>query len=426
MKILLYGINFAPELTGTGKYTAEMAAWLAARGHDVSVITAAPYYPQWKVHAGYSGRHYSHEKWQAVTVERAPLWVPQKPSGAKRLIHLASFAVSSLPLLIRRAFWRPDVMLVVEPALFCAPATWTLARLCGARAWLHIQDFEVDAAFDLGVLKGKTIKRLVCAAEGWLMRRFDRVSTISTRMLERARSKGVPAERLVPLFNWIDLDAITPQSGATAFRRELGIPDDAVVALYSGNMGGKQGLETLAGVARVLRKNANIHFVFCGQGPGRAPLEAACADLPQVHFIDLQPMERLNELLCTSDIHLLPQRRGAADLVMPSKLTGMLASGRPVVCGAAPGTELATVVAHCGIVVEPENVRAMARAIASLTALASRRIAFGQAARRYAVSHLGIDSVLGAFESELRRAIAPRPSDADARIAHDASAHTKP
>jgi colanic acid biosynthesis glycosyl transferase WcaI len=415
MKILLYGINFAPELTGTGKYTAEMAAWLALRGHEVAVITAPPYYPQWKVHAGYSGKRYSNEIWQGVEVDRAPLWVPAKPSGAKRLLHLASFAASSLPLLIRHAMRRPDVMLVVEPALFCAPATWLLARLCGARAWLHIQDFEVDAAFELGVLKGKAVKRLVSAAEGWLMRRFDRVSTISTRMLERAQSKGVQAQRLVPLFNWIDLNAITPQPSATAFRRELGIDDNAIVALYSGNMGAKQGLETLAGVARVLRKNTRIHFLFCGQGPGRGPLQAQCADLPNVHFIDLQPMARLNELLCTADIHLLPQRRDAADLVMPSKLTGMLASGRPVVCGAAPGTELASVVGQCGIVVDPENVRAMARATTSLATLASRRAALGAAARQYAVSHLGIDSVLGAFERELLDAVAPRATEPEAR-----------
>jgi colanic acid biosynthesis glycosyl transferase WcaI len=414
MKVLLYGINFAPELTGIGKYTAEMAAWLSERGHEVSVVTAPPYYPQWRVHEGYSGKRYTSETWHGATVRRAPLWVPARPSGMKRLLHLASFALASVPPLLRQAASRPDVVLVVEPALFCAPAAWLAARLCGAKAWLHIQDFEVDAAFELGVLKGNTAKRVAGALERWLMRRFDRVSTISHRMLERTQAKGVDADKLRPLFNWIDLNAIRPRSRMSGYRQELGIGEDALVALYSGNMGGKQGLETLAGVARVLRKHAGLHFLFCGQGPQRASLEAQCAGLPHVHFLDLQPAERLNELLCTADIHLLPQRAGAADLVMPSKLTGMLASGRPIICAAAPGTELAGVVANCGRVVPPENVRAMARAILDLASLPGQRADLGNAARYYAVANLGIDSVLGRFEQDLAQAVAPAAAPLDA------------
>ena len=110
MKILLYGINFSPELIGIGKYTGEMAAWLAARGHEVRVVTAPPYYPAWAVSPGYSGRAWRTERWQGVTVLRCPLWVPRKPSGLKRLLHLASFAASSLPVLLAQALWRPQVV----------------------------------------------------------------------------------------------------------------------------------------------------------------------------------------------------------------------------------------------------------------------------------------------------------------------------
>ena len=107
MKILIYGINYAPELTGIGKYSAELAEWLAARGHEVSVVTAPPYYPQWRVHDGYRSGRYAKEELRGVTVRRAPLWVPEKPGGAKRLIHLASFALSSLPSLLRAAVRYP-------------------------------------------------------------------------------------------------------------------------------------------------------------------------------------------------------------------------------------------------------------------------------------------------------------------------------
>jgi colanic acid biosynthesis glycosyl transferase WcaI len=407
MKILVYGINYAPELTGIGKYSAEMAEWLAARGHEVSVVTAPPYYPQWEVHAGYRAGRYRKEARRGVTVRRAPLWVPGKPGGLKRLVHLASFALSSLPSLLRAAAGRPDIVLVVEPAFFCAPAAWLAARLCGARAWLHIQDYEVDAAFELGLLKGKGLRAAVLRAERWLMRRFDRVSTISNRMLDLALAKGVDPGRAVLLPNWIDVEAIAPREGGD-YRAELGIPDGAVVALYSGNMGGKQGLQTLADVARRLEREQRLWFVFCGQGPERAPLEAQCQGLRRVVFLDLQPAERLGELLNTADIHLLPQRAGAADLVMPSKLTGMLASGRPVVCGAAPGTELAGVVARCGLVTPPEDGAAMAEAVRRLGDNAQIRATLGAAARQYAQAHLHVDAVLAAAEQEFAAIVASK------------------
>jgi len=419
MKILIYGINYAPELTGIGKYSAELAEWLAARGHEVSVVTAPPYYPQWRVHEGYHAGRYRKEVLRGVTVRRAPLWVPGRPGGLKRLIHLASFALSSLPSLLRAAAGRPDIVLVVEPALFCAPAAWLAARLCGARAWLHIQDYEVDAAFELGLLKGAGLRAMVLRAERWLMRRFDRVSTISNRMLDLARAKGVDPGRAVLLPNWIDVDAIAPHAGGR-YRAELGIPDDAIVALYSGNMGGKQGLQTLADVARRLSRETRLWFVFCGQGPERAPLQQQCAGLARVVFLDLQPAERLGELLNTADIHLLPQRAGAADLVMPSKLTGMLASGRPVVCGASPGTELAGVVARCGLLTPPEDGAAMAEAVRKLSYNAQIRETLGAAARQYAQAHLHVDSVLAAAEQEFQALIgakgkpAARPAQSDA------------
>jgi len=404
VKILIYCINFAPELTGIGKYTGEMAAWLAARGHEVRVVTAPPYYPDWKVGAGYSSKFWRRERWQGADVWRCPLWVPARPGGIKRVLHLASFALSSLPVMLRQLLWLPDAVWVVEPPLFCAPTAWAVARLSGARAWLHISDYEVDAAFDLGLLKGKALKRVVLAAEHWLMRRFDVVSTVSQRMLERALSKGVEAQRLVAFPNWVDVSAFLSASGQ-AYREELGIPPGAVVALYSGNMGRKQGLEIMAQVAKLCAEQRQgsdrLWFVFCGNGVGRTDLIAECQGIPNVRFMDLQPTARLPDLLAMADIHLLPQRADAADLVMPSKLTGMLASARPVVATAHVGTELGNVVRMCGIVVPPEDPVAMARAVFDLAVNQPWREQLGQAGRQYAVHQIDREAVLQRFEKEL-------------------------
>ncbi|AMM25516.1 glycosyltransferase WbuB [Variovorax sp. PAMC 28711] len=408
MKILLYGINFTPELTGIGKYTGEMARWLAKAGHEVRVITAPPYYPNWSVQPPFRADRYTRETWEGVEVYRAPLWVPAVPSGLKRLVHLASFAASSFPLLVAQWRWKPDVVWVTEPPLLCTPGALLFAKLRQTIAWLHVQDYELDAAFDLGLLRGETTRSVATAMERRLMRAFDCVSTISGRMLDRARSKGVDEANLFLLPNWVDLNGVRPLAQPSAYRQKLGIPLDATVALYSGNMGNKQGLEILSDVARRVHDRPDIHFVFCGDGSGRAELVAQCAGLDRVHFLPLQPLENLSDLLGLADVHLLPQRADAADLVMPSKLTGMLSSGRPVIATAHPGTELASVVEQCGIVVAPADAAALTTALLTLAADAPLRSELGTKARHYAEQHLGQDAVLRRFELELEKRVAAR------------------
>ncbi|SIT42877.1 putative glycosyl transferase [Paraburkholderia ribeironis] len=401
MKILIYGLNYAPELTGTGKYTAEMAALLAGRGHQVRVICAPPYYPEWQVSAGYASWRYRRETRDGVTLWRAPLWVPSQPTGVKRMLHLASFAASSLPLLARHVLWRPDAVMLIAPTLMCAPAALALARVTRARAWLHIQDYEVDAAFDLGLLKSSRAARLARWFESVLLRRFDAVSSITRQMSARATTKGVLPARVLCLPNWVDASSIYPLARASEYRQQLGIPDDRVVVLYSGNMGAKQGIETLADAAALLVARSDITFVFCGNGPAKESLLLRCAGLTNCIFIPLQPAERLNELLNLADVHVLPQRADAADLVMPSKLTGMLASGRATVAMAHRGTALHEAVASRGVVVPPDSARALATAISVLASDAGRRAALGKAARDYAESALSPESIIQTFEERL-------------------------
>ncbi|KWF12759.1 glycosyltransferase WbuB [Burkholderia pseudomultivorans] len=409
MKILVYGINYAPELTGIGKYTAEMAETLAEKDHSVRVVCAPPYYPEWRIAGGYPALRYSTEQRGGVALWRAPLWVPSRPSGVRRIVHLASFAISSLPLMLRHALWRPDVVICIAPSLLNAPAGWLIARLTGAHAWIHIQDYEVDAAFNLGMLKGSLLKRAVLALERGLLKRFDTVSTISGKMIEHATRKGIDTHRLVHFANWADTHSIYPLKRPSELRATLSISPNAVVVLYSGNMGAKQGLEILAGAAQRLVSRDNLVFVFCGNGPARDDLVARCGGLGNCRFMELQPVSRLNELLNLADIHVLPQRADAADLVMPSKLTGMFASGRAVIAMASPGTELHDVVAQRGVVVPPGNPDALASAIDALAGDGGERVRLGTAGREFAQAVLSRDAVLRAFEAKLRalRTVSP-------------------
>jgi colanic acid biosynthesis glycosyl transferase WcaI len=264
-----------------------------------------------------------------------------------------------------------------------------------------VQDFEVDAALGLGFVRAGLLRRLATAIERLMLGHFDRVSSISPKMLQRLSDKGVAPARISFLPNWVDADVIRPLAEPSPLRRTLGIGADVAVALYSGNMGAKQGLEMLAHAAHLLKHRQDILFVFAGDGSARAGLEAGVAGLANVRFLPLQPAEQLNDLLNLADMHLLPQRRETADLVMPSKLAGMLASGRPVIAGAETGTQIATVVHSCGIVVPPENGDAMATAVAHLADYRERRLALGEAARRVAVLEWGKEATLQAFAAEL-------------------------
>jgi colanic acid biosynthesis glycosyl transferase WcaI len=456
VRILIHGINFAPELVGSGKYTGEMAEWLAAFGHEVRTVTAPPFNPAWKVAPGYSQWRYTREDYfpqkltescgqalaavvtgapmlhsvrptlphkqapepethraktatceqamflGSLVVFRCPLWVSQHPSAARRLLHLASFALCSSPVMLRQVAWKPDVVIVIEPALFCAPAAWMTGRLSGAKTWLHIQDFEIDAAFEMGLLHSKSLQRVVNWFEKVGMSGFDRISTISEKMLTRLPPKGVTPARCVLFENWVDTSTIFPLGEPSPLRKEFGIPFDDVVALYSGTMGQKQGLEVLAETARLLQPKKRLWFVFCGEGPGKAGLVRLTSEFGNVLFFPLQPFEKLNDLLNLADIHLLPQRADAADLVMPSKLTGILASGRPVIATAHDGTQLAQVVEGKGLVVPPGDPAALSAAILKLLDEPNLRHTLGQNARKYAVCELDKNRVLFRFEEQLQ------------------------
>jgi colanic acid biosynthesis glycosyl transferase WcaI len=422
MRILIHGLNFSPELVGVGKYTGEMAEWLAARGHQVRAVTAPPFNPEWRVAAGFSKFGYSREDMHGdsangagesaaepghLTVLRCPLWVPLRPAAAKRILHLLSFAGASFLVMLRQIAWKPHVVLVVEPTLFCLPAALLTGRFCGAKTWLHVQDFEADAGFQLGLLKSNALRTTIEWLEKKSMSAFDRVSTISEKMLAKLIGKGVAPSvcRMFP--NWVDTDAVFPLSHPSPLRAELGIADSEIVALYAGTMARKQGLEMLAEAATRLANREGLRFIFCGEGPGREALVNLTGKLTNVQWIPLQPFARLNDLLNLADIHLLPQRSDAADLVMPSKLTGMLASGRPVVATARSGTQIAEVVTGRGLVVEPGDGAAFASAIGELADCFEMRQNLGASARQYALSALKKENVLFHFEQELLCFAAP-------------------
>lgn len=415
MRLLIVGLNYAPERVGIAIYTSGMAEALAAEGHKVRVISGQPYYPAWRIADGYNAWSFTLTEESGVAVTRVPHYIPADPTGSKRLLHHASFAASALlPAIWQGLAWRPDVVLTVAPSLIGAPVARLAAALAGARSWLHVQDFEVEAAFATGLLGGNRLGRLAQWFETTVLRSFQHVSTISPEMCRRLVDKGVAAERVSEFRNWAETDTVRPMVEPSRYRQEWNIGTEHV-ALYSGNIANKQGIEIVIDVARRLQHRQDLTFVICGEGPNRERLKARARDLSNVQFHDLQPKERLGELMALATVHLLPQLAAAADLLLPSKLTNMLASGRPVVATAAADTGLAREVEGCGLVVPPGDVAAFAGAIGRLLDDIELRTVTARAARTRAEERWSKGRILRALAFDLDR-LAERTSAPPATV----------
>jgi len=408
LRVLIVGLNYAPEPIGIAAYTTGLAEHFARAGHRVQVIAGRPYYPQWRVYPGFAALVWKRSVAHGVALTRCPHYVPAVPTGTRRILHHLSFAAAALPVTIARVLHeRPDVVLCVMPSMVSAATARIGAWLGRAPLWLHVQDFEVDAAFATGLiggglLRGGLFERALRWLEGALFKSAATVSTISPAMVERLRAKGVAPERTFELRNWASIEG---DASGDAYRREWGLAG-RTVALYSGSIGRKQGAGLILEAARLLKDQkfkdgAEVAFVICGEGPDLAELKAAARDLPAVQFRPLQPAERLGELLALADLHLLPQIVAASDLVLPSKLTNMLASGRPTIATAAPGSGLYDEIDGCGIAVPPGDAAALAAAIASLADDPARRGRLGEAARHRARERWSAESILGQFEQRL-------------------------
>ncbi len=317
------------------------------------------------------------------------------------MVHYTSFAASAFfPAAKLAVTFRPHLVFMVAPTLLAAPLALLTAKLSSAVSWLHVQDFEVEAGFATGELNNHgAIAKAATLYERAILRRFQQVSSISPEMCKKLHEKGCDPDRIYELRNWTNIADLAPGT-PSKYHDEFGI-NARHVLLYSGALGNKQGIETILDAADLLSERNDIQFLICGAGPSKVGLEARAEKMPNVQVRDLQPKARLAELLSTATVHLLPQRQDAADLVLPSKLANMLASGRPVIAGAKPGTGLAREVEGAGLACEPDSGSAMASAILKLIDNAELREQYGKVARERAAERWMKKNILAAFEQRI-------------------------
>jgi colanic acid biosynthesis glycosyl transferase WcaI len=408
-KFLLIGYNFHPELTGIGKYNGEMVNWLAEDGYDCTVLTAYPYYPYWKIQEPYFKNRLSYsteiqnfESGGSITVHRCPMYVPTKPSGVKRILLDFTFLLSAFFKLAQLLFTnRFDTVFVVAPSFQFGLLGVLCKKLNKSKFVYHIQDMQIEAARDLQMIKSKIVIKSLFKLESYIFDKADIISTISEGMVQRIQEK---ANKKILLFkNWTDTRLFYPIKLKAELKKSFGFEPAEYIFLYSGAIGEKQGLEYIIQAAKFFEKQSNARFVICGSGPYKETLQCMADELglKNITFLPLQPFEKFNQFLNVADVHLVIQKANASDLVMPSKVTTILAVGGIAVITANRDSSLYKLINtyKMGILVEAENQEALN--IGLQEALISHSSSIAENARAYAKNNLSIEHIMGIFKSSI-------------------------
>lgn len=401
MRVIVWGINYAPEFTGIAPHNVALCEFLQAKGDDVSMISGFPYYPSWEKRPEDRGQLYRTDQINGVPVHRCWQFVPARVSALQRMFHEASFVLTST----LRALSLPgaDVYVLVSPPLLLGVAGWLVGAIKRAPFVFHVQDMQPDAAVGLGMLKASWFTRVLYALESFAYRHAARVSGITRGMLESFRGKGVPNAKLAYFPNAIALDNGQPPPERGEFRQRHGIAPGEFLAVYAGNLGVKQGLDVLLETAPLLR-DPGIRILICGDGAQRELLEQRVRELrlPNVTMLPLQAGRDYRALLVDVDVCFITQQAGSGNSFFPSKLLGLLAESKPVVTVAAPECELALSLAEgkFGVNVPPGHARELAGLLDALAHDSPRLAEYGAAGRRY-VEQFEKGRVLHSFAEEL-------------------------
>ena len=405
MRILVLSVNYWPEATGIGALCTRRCEYLASRGHDVTVCTTFPYYPQWRVAEEYRNQIWSREIQNGVVILRSWAWIPKRPNSIKRIVFEASFLACSL---IRAAYAEaPDLLIAVSPPLGLAVTAGLLSRRWNIPYVYDVMDLQPDAAIDLGMLKPGMATRALYSLERMAYKKAALISTLTEGMRNRITSKPVPAEKvtLFPAPADRDLFLVQRNVEGKSFRSTHGLTGSFLV-VHSGNMGVKQGLDVVLGAAELSRDHPDIVYLLVGDGAMRSQLEASARarKLSNVRFLPVQSPQQFPQLLAAADVALITQQRSVANILFPSKTVSLMAAGCPIVASVNSESEVARVVekSGAGIVIEPEDAGSLFQTVMSLKE-SGELTTMSEAGRRYARTYWDEDLTFPRMEAELMK-----------------------
>ena len=411
MRLLITGMNYRPEATGIGPYTAGLAEHLAGRGHDVVVSTTFPHYPQWTWQQP-TARGWRTERLGGVEVRRARVVLPRRPRVTWRLAYDTSFTAAAL--LNSVAVSRRDLVLCVTPPIQGAFAGALLARRWRVPLVLLVKDLPLEAALSVGMMRPGRAHRAGERLERGAYALADRIVVINPRFQRSLTRQRVPEGKVAVIPDWVDVEEIRPRPPEPDMRALLGSSDGEFVVLHAGSMGEKQRLGVAVDAARIAGREAPVRLALVGDGPQRAALEEMVrgGGIGNVRLLPLQAGSTFGRLLSAADALLLHQRADILDSVAPSKLLAYMAAGRPILAAAHPESVAAQLVieAGCGVIVRPEAPEALADAMRTLSGDPGLRRALGLAGRRFVERHFDKRAIVARWETLLAETVAGGPA----------------
>jgi glycosyltransferase involved in cell wall biosynthesis len=333
MRILLVSTYVWPEPAGNAPYVSGVAEHFAEVGHDVTVLAGYPHYPEWRVTQ--TRRPVTRQRHAGYQILRRAHTVPRNPTLRRRAGYEAGLlagAAAVLPLCAR-----PDVVIAFVPAFADALAGRLAATVWRVPFGIVFQDLLGLAAEEVHSGRARVVSRVLGRLERWLARSADAVGYVSPGFRTHLNLSGTANVRL---HNW---STYTEPAGTRAESRALlGWPEDVPVCVHAGNLGEKQGLETVVAAARIAPE---IRFVFVGEGSQRASLEVLAAGCANIEFAGRAADARYSAALYGADALILCQRPEVRRMSLPSKLAAYQASGTAIVAAVAPDSEAAQMLA---------------------------------------------------------------------------------
>jgi putative colanic acid biosynthesis glycosyltransferase WcaI len=394
LRVLISTSYYWPEEAGSAPYLTGLGEHLSASGHDVVVMTGFAHYPDWR--SGAHGKLAATETRNGVTIVRRWHYVPSTQSAAQRALYELSLLGSGATTLFRR--WRPDVVVGTCPSLAGGMLAAAAARRYRVPYGIIFQDLMGRAAEQSGVSGGARVAGIVKGRELSIARRAKAVGIIAETFRNYLETGGVRPEDIWRLRNWTR--RVEPVEGRAETRKRYGWGDDVFVCVHGGNMGQKQGLDNLLDTAALLDGDVRIALVGDGNDRARLVRQAKDRELANVDFIGMQAPGKWEAVLAAADVLIVNQRASLTDMSLPSKLTSYFAAGRAVVTSASPESETADEMnaAGAGIVVPPDDPRAMRDAIVALKEDPDRVERCAASARAYAENTLSSSAALDDYD----------------------------
>jgi colanic acid biosynthesis glycosyl transferase WcaI len=405
MRILIIGINYAPERTAVAPFTTGLCEHLASSGHDVTVITAFPYYPEWRVWDGYRGQFFRREVVNGISVRRVWHFVPRRPSSLiQRLAHDFSYAMSAF---LAGLFVGPyDIIYCSSPPPAAALSAYLLSGLKRIPYVIKLTDLASDAALATGIVKDGFKVGTARAIERFVYDGSEEIICLCQGFIDKLKKRGIDPAKLHLITDWADTENIRPLAEESAFRRDSGVAEGQLLILHTGNIGKKQELLNMVRAADLARDRTDLVWMLIGHGEERGLIEEEIRrrNLHNFRLMDLQPAKLLPQIYAAADVLVLNQKAAVEDAVIPSKLLTYMAAGRPVVAAVSDTSESARYIraAKCGLVAPPGDPAALLQGILELRQNLRLRKEMGLNGRTYAESHLTKAKVLQCYDAFFR------------------------